>query len=113
MTSAPVADPIRFQDITPSAPDMQALARRAGELRARLADAASVEACLEVLRRVAHYTRIPRLLTKNGRPAFNLTFYALNKKGEYGSASMYPSRYTVCTPDGVERLPTKALYTSR
>jgi N4-(beta-N-acetylglucosaminyl)-L-asparaginase len=34
----------------------------------------------------------PRLL-KNGKPTFNLNFYAVNKRGDFGAASIYPSRY--------------------
>jgi hypothetical protein len=34
----------------------------------------------------------PRLL-KDGRPTFNLYFYAVNKRGEFGSASLYPGKY--------------------
>ncbi len=71
------------------------------------------DACLEVLRRVAHYTRIPRLLTPQGRPNFQLNFYALNKKGELGAASMYPSSYSVGTMDGAEHRSTAALFERR
>ncbi|HEX6432901.1 MAG TPA: isoaspartyl peptidase/L-asparaginase, partial [Gemmatimonadales bacterium] len=49
------------------------------------------DACLETLKRVVRLTP-PRLL-KDGRPTFNLNFYALNKRGEFGAASLYPSRY--------------------
>ncbi|MFQ5506462.1 MAG: isoaspartyl peptidase/L-asparaginase, partial [Planctomycetota bacterium] len=70
-------------------------------------------ACLEVLRRVVHYTRIRRLRDDRGRPDFQLKFYALNKKGEYGSASMYPSSFVVCTDEGDRRLDAAALYPSR
>jgi N4-(beta-N-acetylglucosaminyl)-L-asparaginase len=49
------------------------------------------DACLETLKRVVRLTP-PRLL-KAGRPTFNLSFYAVNKGGEFGSASLYPSRY--------------------
>jgi hypothetical protein len=41
------------------------------------------------LRRIAQTTRERRLLAAPGRPNFGITFYALNKKGEYGAASMY------------------------
>jgi N4-(beta-N-acetylglucosaminyl)-L-asparaginase len=47
------------------------------------------DACLEVLRRIAHTTRERRLLAAPGRPNFGITFYALNKAGEYGAAAMY------------------------
>lgn len=49
------------------------------------------DACLETLKRVVRLTP-PRLL-KEGRPTFNLSFYAVNKRGEFGSGSLYPSRY--------------------
>lgn len=52
------------------------------------------DACLETLRRVVAMTP-PRLLRPDGRPNFGLTFYAVNKKGEYGSASLYKARYAV------------------
>jgi N4-(beta-N-acetylglucosaminyl)-L-asparaginase len=51
------------------------------------------DACLETLKRVVRLTP-PRLL-KEGRPAFNLAYYAVNKQGEFGSASLYPARYAV------------------
>ena len=49
------------------------------------------DACLETLRRVVRLT--PSRLLRDGRPTFNLTFYAVNKAGEFGAASLYPSRY--------------------
>ena len=49
------------------------------------------DACLETLKRVVRLTP-PRLL-KGGRPTFNLSFYAVSEQGEFGSASLYPSRY--------------------
>jgi len=47
------------------------------------------EACLLTLQRIAKTTREKRLLTANGRPAFDISFYALNKAGQYGCATMY------------------------
>ena len=52
------------------------------------------DACLATLRRVMAMTP-PRLLREDGRPNFGLTFYAVNKKGEYGSASLFKARYAV------------------
>lgn len=49
------------------------------------------DACLETLKRVVRLTP-PRLL-KDGRPTFNLYYYAVNKRGDFGSGSLYPSRY--------------------
>ncbi|HXO85768.1 MAG TPA: N(4)-(beta-N-acetylglucosaminyl)-L-asparaginase [Gemmatimonadales bacterium] len=50
------------------------------------------DACLETLKRVVAATE-PRLLDERGRPKFGLNFYAVNKRGEFGSASLFPSRY--------------------
>jgi len=49
------------------------------------------DACLETLKRVVRLTP-PRLL-KDGRPSFNLNFYAVNKQGDFGAASFYPGRF--------------------
>jgi N4-(beta-N-acetylglucosaminyl)-L-asparaginase len=49
------------------------------------------DACLETLKRVVRLTP-PRLL-KDGRPTFNLNFYAVNKRGDFGAASLYPSQF--------------------
>jgi len=59
------------------------------------------DACLETLRRVIA-TSEPRLLDERGRPTFGLNFYAVNKQGEFGGASMTPSRYAAF--DGREAL---------
>ncbi len=47
------------------------------------------DACLETLRRVIARSE-PRLLDASGRPKFDLTYYALNKRGEAGAANFYP-----------------------
>jgi N4-(beta-N-acetylglucosaminyl)-L-asparaginase len=52
---------------------------------------APTDACLETVKRAVKITQ-PRLL-KDGRPTFNLNFYAVNKRGEFGAASIYPNRY--------------------
>jgi N4-(beta-N-acetylglucosaminyl)-L-asparaginase len=57
------------------------------------------DACLETLKRVVAATE-PRLLDERGRPKFNLNFYAVNKRGESGAASLFPSRYAA--HDGAE-----------
>lgn len=49
------------------------------------------DAALETLRRVVATTE-PRLLSERGRPRFQLNFYAVNKNGAYGAASLYPRR---------------------
>jgi N4-(beta-N-acetylglucosaminyl)-L-asparaginase len=52
---------------------------------------APTDACLEALRRVVA-TSEARLLNAAGRPTFDITFYALNKRGDYGAASMFQGR---------------------
>jgi N4-(beta-N-acetylglucosaminyl)-L-asparaginase len=53
------------------------------------------EACLDALRRIAETTRDKRLLDRQGRPGFHIRFYAVNKAGAYGAASMWSG-----TPSG-------------
>jgi len=57
------------------------------------------DACLETLKRVMATTE-PRLLDARGRPKFGLTFYAVNKRGEFGCASLFPVSYAA--HDGTE-----------
>jgi N4-(beta-N-acetylglucosaminyl)-L-asparaginase len=67
------------------------------------------DACLETLRRAVRLTE-PRLLTPDGKPRYQLDFYAINKRGEFGAAALYPSRFAV--HDGTEArfLDTAHLY---
>jgi N4-(beta-N-acetylglucosaminyl)-L-asparaginase len=48
------------------------------------------ESCLKALQVIAEKSKLePRLLNEDGLPNFGHSFYALNKKGEYGSANMW------------------------
>ena len=47
------------------------------------------EACLMTLERIARTTREKRLLAAPGRPNFDISFYAVSKAGQYGSAVMH------------------------
>jgi N4-(beta-N-acetylglucosaminyl)-L-asparaginase len=47
------------------------------------------DACLMTLERIAKTTRETRLLAAPGRPNFDISFYAVNKAGQYGAAVMY------------------------
>jgi N4-(beta-N-acetylglucosaminyl)-L-asparaginase len=48
------------------------------------------QACLKVCEMVVGKTKlVPRLRGKDGRPSYGLNFYALNRKGEFGSAGIY------------------------
>ncbi len=70
------------------------------------------DACLETLRRVVA-TSEPRLLDERGQPRFGLTFYAVNKRGEFGAASIRSARYTVFDGATASTRDTAALYESR
>ena len=48
------------------------------------------DAALETLRRVVATTE-PRLLDDQGHPTFGLSFYAVNRRGEFGAASLWNS----------------------
>ncbi len=58
------------------------------------------DAALETLRRVVATTE-SRLLDERNRPTFQLQLYAVNKKGEFGSAALYQrgARYAVFDGD--------------
>ncbi len=59
------------------------------------------EACLAVCKRLADRTREKRLLDGKGRPAFNVSFYALRKDGAYGAAAlMEGSKFAVSDEKG-------------
>ncbi len=47
------------------------------------------DACLETLRRVVAMTEA-RLLTPDGKPKFDIQFYAVDKRGRFGGAGLYP-----------------------
>ncbi|HJS75444.1 MAG TPA: N(4)-(beta-N-acetylglucosaminyl)-L-asparaginase [Vicinamibacteria bacterium] len=69
------------------------------------------DAAIEALRRVKANTVEKRLLNERGLPAFGLSFYALNAKGEYAGVTMYggkDSTYAVCTENGPESVPMEA-----
>ncbi len=47
------------------------------------------EACLQACKRIAAQTKMKRLLDEKGRPNFQVNFYAVNKKGEYGGGAIW------------------------
>ncbi|MBE0645942.1 MAG: isoaspartyl peptidase/L-asparaginase, partial [Bacteroidetes bacterium] len=72
--------------------------------RMRMGDAPT-DACLFACRRIAEQTKMKRLLDDDGRLAFNVNFYALNKNGVHGAASVHPGKqYAVNTGEGESRL---------
>lgn len=65
------------------------------------------DAGMEALRRVKEATVEKRLLNERGLPNFGLSFYIVNKKGEYAGVSMYTterSSFALCTENGPESL---------
>ncbi|MEX0692678.1 MAG: N(4)-(beta-N-acetylglucosaminyl)-L-asparaginase [Gemmatimonadales bacterium] len=66
------------------------------------------DAGLETLRRVVAASE--DRLRRNGIPTFGLTFYALNKNGVVGAASLFPARYAVWDGERAEIRDTAFLY---
>lgn len=69
------------------------------------------EACLQACKRIADHVKVRRLLDDKGHPAFNVSFYALNKKGEYGAAALLEGAQ-IAVHDGTSArtLPAAYLY---
>ena len=57
------------------------------------------DAALATLKRVVAMTP-PSLLDERGRPKYQIQFYAVNKKGQYGAAAMTASPFAVCDEKG-------------
>ncbi len=79
----------------------------------------SEEAALATLERIVAFARDNQY--PNGRPKFNTVFYAVNKRGEYGAASVYDgsygatgrftrTRFAVADSSGARLLDTAYLY---
>jgi len=66
------------------------------------------DACLATLRRVVAMCPDSKR-DAQGRPP-QLTFYALNKRGEFGAASMFPATYAVCDEQGPRVLDAATIY---
>ena len=71
------------------------------------------EACLEALRRVAD-TCEKRLRRADGKPDFNLAYYAIRSDGEYGSAILWDryreGAFAVCDAKGPRHEKTASVY---
>ena len=64
---------------------------------------APTDACLEALRRIVHVTVEQRLLGDDGRPNFNVNYYAVNKNGDFGGAAIYAGARYAVSVDGATR----------
>lgn len=62
------------------------------------------DAILDVLQRIARKTVDPRLLDAEGRPAFDVTFYALRKDGAYASGAIWSGKKFAVKDDRDARL---------
>jgi N4-(beta-N-acetylglucosaminyl)-L-asparaginase len=59
------------------------------------------EACLSICKRIVEHAKARFLKDENGKPNFNVKFYAINKLGEFGSAAIKgPYKYSVCDANG-------------
>jgi N4-(beta-N-acetylglucosaminyl)-L-asparaginase len=69
------------------------------------------EACLEACRRIVQHTKLSYLLQENNRVNFNVQFYAINKKGEAGGASIQKGgKMWVCDKNGNRIINLPSLY---
>jgi N4-(beta-N-acetylglucosaminyl)-L-asparaginase len=63
------------------------------------------EACLMACKRIIEKTRMRRLLDDQARPKFNVTFYSINKRGDYGAASIWSGmKFAINTGEKESRL---------
>ncbi len=71
------------------------------------------DAGMEALRRVRDNTIEPRLQNSRGLPNFGITYYVINKAGDYAGVSMYAdsdsAKYAVCTENGAGLMPLEPL----
>ena len=70
------------------------------------------DACLFACQRIANLTKLARLKDENGRPNFNVRFYALNKSGEIGGAEIRNTggRMAVADKNGVRMVELAPLF---
>ena len=74
------------------------------------------DACMAALKRVVANTIEKRLLRSDGKPNFNISYYAMNRNGDYAGATLYsmggkkPVQYAVCTENGPEFVTMDAMF---
>ncbi|HVQ29792.1 MAG TPA: N(4)-(beta-N-acetylglucosaminyl)-L-asparaginase [Vicinamibacteria bacterium] len=73
------------------------------------------DAGMDALKRIRANTVEKRLLAKDGRPLFGVSFYVLNARGEHAGVSMYgvsegkPVRYAFCNENGPQTIAVEGL----
>lgn len=69
------------------------------------------KACFQACKRIVDRTHQKRLFDAQGKPRFNVTFYAVRKDGAYGSACIRKGgNAVVCTEQGVKPFASMPLY---
>lgn len=70
------------------------------------------DACLYACQRIANLTKLARLKDEDGRPNFNVRFYALNKNGDIGGAEIRNTggRMAVADKNGVRMVELAPLF---
>ena len=69
------------------------------------------DAGMEALKRI-HSNTEKRLLREDGNPDFNVSFYVINKRGEYAGVAFYSGgrrKYSLCSENGAESLTIEGL----
>jgi N4-(beta-N-acetylglucosaminyl)-L-asparaginase len=81
--------------------------------RMRMGDSPE-DACLYACERIASHTILGRLREEDGRPNFNVRFYAVNKAGAFGGAELRNrnGRMAVADADGARLVPLAHLFDS-
>jgi N4-(beta-N-acetylglucosaminyl)-L-asparaginase len=70
------------------------------------------DACVEVVKSIVDHNRSRRLQDDKGRPTFEVAFYAINVRGEYGGARIYSGgKFAVHNGTAAELVPMAYLYT--
>lgn len=70
------------------------------------------DAAMDALRRIKANTVEKRLLNSKGNPNFGVSFYVVNRLGQYAGVSMYGGReYAVCTEKGPQTVAADYLLT--
>lgn len=69
------------------------------------------QACLNACQRIIERNKEKRLIDENGKYKPQVKFYAINKKGEYGGASIWSGgKYVIHDGKGVRELDCAYLY---
>lgn len=71
------------------------------------------DAAVAALQRIAANTVEKRLLREDGRPRFNVSFYAVTKRGEFAGVAFWAhpkAKFAVCSAQGAQSLPMEGLW---